>query len=228
MSARTWIRDNVFSVAKRAVGPTEIRRYLARQQQRRLNVGCGGNRIPGWLNADRFPPPGVTFMDATKPLPFDDAAFDAVLCEHMVEHIPKAAGIALIGEFRRILQPGGIARLVTPDLNWFARRIIEAVPAGGRDDTYRAFLRDWHQLPEVSWCDAINLCFYEHGHRYIWSIEELRGAMEAAGFVDIVVTRAGRPSSAVFADAEGHPRIMGEEPNALEAFGIEGRVPVAH
>ena len=52
MSARTWIRNNVFSVVKRAVGPAEIRRYLAREQQRRLNVGCGGNRIPGWLNAD--------------------------------------------------------------------------------------------------------------------------------------------------------------------------------
>lgn len=225
MSVRTWVRDNIFSVGKRAVGPMEIRRYLSRTPQRRLNIGCGGNRIPGWLNADRFPPPGVTFLDATKALPFEDAGFDAILCEHMIEHIPKGDAIALIAEMRRILRPGGIARLVTPDLNWFARRIIEEAPAGAPDERYREFLRGWHKQADISWCDAINLCFYEHGHRYIWSIEELRGAMEAAGFTDLVVTRAGRPDAAVFAGVEGHPRIMGEEPNALEAFGIEGRAP---
>lgn len=225
MSVRTWVRDNLFSVAKRVTGQTEIQRYFAKASAPRLNIGCGGNRVPGWLNVDRFPPPGVTFMDATKRLPFDDATFEAILCEHMIEHIPKATAIDLVAEMRRVLRPGGLARIVTPDLNWFSRRIIEAVPAGDPDDTYRAFLRDWHHQPEISWCDAVNLCFYEHGHCYIWSIEELRGAMEAAGFVDIVVTRAGRPASPTFSGAEGHPKLMGELPNALEAFGIEGRSP---
>ena len=167
-------------------------------------------------------------MDATKPLLLGDGTFEAILCEHMIEHIPKSAAIDLVGEMRRVLQPGGIARIVTPDLNWFSRRILDPVPAGAPDEQYREFLRGWHHQADVSWCDAINLCFYEHGHRYIWSIEELRHAMEAAGFVDIVVTRAGRPAATVFAGAEGHPKLMGEQPNALEAFGIEGRAPPVH
>jgi len=225
MSARTWFRDNVFSVGKRAMAGGEIRRYLARHTSHKLNIGCGGNRVPGWLNVDRFPPPGVTFMDATARLPFADATFEAVLCEHMIEHVPKSAALHLLVEVRRVLRPGGVARIVTPDLDWFSRRILEPIPTDAPDQAYRDFLRRWHKQSNISWCDAINVCFYDHGHRYIWSTAELREAMEAAGLVAIVITRAGQPVDAVFTGAEGHPKLIGEEPNALEAFGIEGRSP---
>ncbi len=226
MSGRTWVRDNVFSIGKRVLGRAEIARYFATESDRRLNIGCGGNRIAGWLNVDRFPPPGATFVDAARPLPFDDAAFGAILCEHMIEHIPKPAAIGLLGEMHRILQPGGMVRIVTPDLDWFSRRIVEPVPIDADDDAYLTFLTRWHRQAELSWCDAINLCFSEHGHCYIWSISELRRRMEAAGFVDIVVTRAGHPDAPVFAGADGHGRLMGDLPNALEAFGLEGRLPL--
>lgn len=204
----------------------EIRRYFANTACARLNIGCGGNRIPGWLNADCSPPPRATFVDATERLPFNDAQFEAILCEHMIEHIAKSAAIDLLGEMRRTLRPGGVVRIVTPDLAWFSRRIIEPASLDAPDEAYRSFLNTWHRCGDISWCDAINLCFYEHGHRYIWSPEELRRQMEAAGFIDIIMTRAGHPDAASFAGAEGHARIMGAEPNALEAFGLEGRVPL--
>ena len=50
--------------------------------------------------------------------------------------------------------------------------------------------------------------------------------MMSAGFVDIVVTRAGHPDAMVFADADGHGRLIGDLPNSLEAFGLEGRSPL--
>lgn len=226
MRIRTWVRDYIFSIGKRALRRREIRHYLATETNHRLNIGCGGNRISGWLNVDRFPPPGATFVDATIVLPFDDATFRAILCEHMIEHIPKAAAIYLLGEMRRILLPGGIARIVTPDLDWFSRRIVEPSPIGAVDDEYLIFLRNWHNQNKTSWCDAINLCFYDHGHRYIWSVRELCELMEGAGFVDIAITRAGHSDNPMFSGVDGHGRLIGELPNALEAFGLEGRSPV--
>ena len=117
MSVRSWVRDNIFSIGKRACQRSEIARYLANETDHRLNIGCGGNRLPGWLNADRFPPPGATFLDAEKPLPFDDAVFAAILCEHMIEHVPKSAAIFLLAEMRRILRPGGSVRIVSPTMS---------------------------------------------------------------------------------------------------------------
>lgn len=226
MNARTWVRDRVFSIIKRMLAPSEIRRYLAGTNSARLNIGCGGNRIPNWLNADRYPPPGTTFVDAAKRLSFNDSVFDAILCEHMIEHIPKSAAIDLLTEMRRTLRPGGVVRIVTPDLEWLSRHILQPPPADAVDEAYRAFLRSWHRRDDVSWCDALNLCFYEHGHCYIWSPAELRAQMEATGFVGIVLTRGGHPHSTLFADAEGHAKIMGAIPNTLEAFGLEARAPL--
>src|SRR5262249_52410044 len=42
----------------------------------------------------------------------DDRSFDAVLCNHVMEHVPDDR--AAFGEIRRILRPGGWATLMTP------------------------------------------------------------------------------------------------------------------
>ncbi|MET0251902.1 MAG: methyltransferase domain-containing protein [Novosphingobium sp.] len=224
MTMRVWVRDNLAAPAKRVLAPMEVRRYLSRHDEPRLNIGCGGNRLPGWLNVDRFPPFGVTFMDATTRLPFDDGTFAAVLCEHMIEHVPKSDAIHLLGELARILAPGGAVRIVTPDLGWLASRVLAPVPDGAPDETYRTFLSERHGGTPVSWCDAINLCFYEHSHCYIWSIEELSEQMQSAGFKDLAVMRAGASKDPQFENVDGHPRLIGELVNSLEAFAIEARV----
>jgi SAM-dependent methyltransferase len=50
-------------------------------------------------------------MDITR-LAFPDGTFDAVLCSHVLEHIPDDA--AAIREIRRVLRPGGWALLHVP------------------------------------------------------------------------------------------------------------------
>jgi len=49
--------------------------------------------------------------DAGKPLPFEDDAFDAVICADAVNHLPDRA--RALGEWARVLRPGG--RLVYTD-----------------------------------------------------------------------------------------------------------------
>jgi SAM-dependent methyltransferase len=45
-------------------------------------------------------------------LPFRDAEFDAIICNHVLEHIPDDR--LAMRELRRILRPGGVAVLMVP------------------------------------------------------------------------------------------------------------------
>jgi SAM-dependent methyltransferase len=61
--------------------------------------------------------PGVRFVcaDATD-LPFDDASFDLVTMFDVIEHIPD--DLAAAREVRRVLRPGGVVLVTTPNETW--------------------------------------------------------------------------------------------------------------
>jgi SAM-dependent methyltransferase len=84
-----------------------------------LDVGCGGARIPSTYAAPR-----VVCVDQSEAavaaararglealvadaqaLPFDDASFDVVTCNHTLYHVPDKD--AALAEFVRVLRPGG-------------------------------------------------------------------------------------------------------------------------
>lgn len=89
-----------------------------------LNVGCGRrfSRDPRWLNVDLVPAvPEVRQIDVQDGLPFPADTFAAVYHSHVLEHLDPSAGLAMLRECHRILQPGGILRVVVPDLETIAR-----------------------------------------------------------------------------------------------------------
>jgi ubiquinone/menaquinone biosynthesis C-methylase UbiE len=54
--------------------------------------------------------------DLRKPLPFRENTFSAVYASHVLEHLYLADAQRLLSECRRVLKPGGVIRLVVPDL----------------------------------------------------------------------------------------------------------------
>jgi SAM-dependent methyltransferase len=64
-----------------------------------------------YLAGDLHPGPGGVALDVTG-LPFGDETFDAVVCNHVLEHVHDDA--AAMGEIRRVLRPGGWASLMIP------------------------------------------------------------------------------------------------------------------
>jgi SAM-dependent methyltransferase len=62
-----------------------------------------------------FSRPNLTFTElpATSGLPFEDQRFDAVVCFQVIEHV--ADDRHFVREIARVLRPGGVAILATPD-----------------------------------------------------------------------------------------------------------------
>lgn len=83
-----------------------------------LNLGCGHDTRPGWINLDRAELPGVDVvhdLDRT-PFPFPDAAFTEVDCQDVLEHLDI---VPTMRELHRILRPGGRLHIRSPHFTSF-------------------------------------------------------------------------------------------------------------
>ncbi len=83
----------------------------------RLNVGCGRNSLPGWVNMDCIALPGVDIVADLEhcdknPLPFEDDSVDEFLLQHVIEHI--RAPLPLMQELHRVAKPNALAVIRTP------------------------------------------------------------------------------------------------------------------
>lgn len=114
---------------------------------RLLNFGCGTAVHPDWVNLDSSTDlPGVIRHDLRRGLPFPDESFDAVYGSHVLEHLEPDAAMQLLRECHRVLRPGGIVRIVVPDLEAIARRYLETMTAAAGGDVHAAFRYDWAML----------------------------------------------------------------------------------
>ena len=79
--------------------------------------------------------PGVDFHFGLAEIPRPDAAYDAVICSHVLEHVPDDR--AAMRELRRVLAPGGFAVLQVPIATRADR--TDEDPAAPPDERARRF-----------------------------------------------------------------------------------------
>jgi predicted SAM-dependent methyltransferase len=71
----------------------------------RLNVGCGVDVRPNWVNLDKVDYGGNQIWDLNEfPWPFPDNHFEEVLCAHVLEHVENFN--LTITEIWRVSRPG--------------------------------------------------------------------------------------------------------------------------
>jgi SAM-dependent methyltransferase len=99
----------------------------------RLNVGCGRDVRPGWVNLDVAPLPGVDVVHdlASFPWPFTDGQFERIELIHVLEHLPDT--VAAMNELHRIARPGGRVTVRVPYWN---------SPDSISDPTHRRFFNE--------------------------------------------------------------------------------------
>lgn len=92
----------------------------------KINFGSGPGKLPGWLNVDVAPEylPDLV-ADLRKPLPFDDQSIDFIHSEDFLVQLNIEESLIFLRECRRILKPRGVMRLLTPDLEKFAKMYLE-------------------------------------------------------------------------------------------------------
>ena len=59
----------------------------------------------------------VRYMNAAKTFPYPDNYFSAVFFSHLLEHLRPVDAHRCLSEIQRTLQPGGVCRVVVPDLD---------------------------------------------------------------------------------------------------------------
>ncbi len=122
-----------------------------------VNFGCGPFATPGYINIDgsstvllsRLPVPAGWFYPKAafvsvarearirygraRRLRFPEGSLNAFYSSHTLEHLPRRHCLDLMNRVRGWLRPGGVVRVVLPDL----RRMGEAYAAGVIDaDTF--------------------------------------------------------------------------------------------
>ena len=100
--------------------------YRMRPNSNKLNIGCGDHFHADWCNIDvRSTEPSVFEFDVRQGLPFADDSFDVIYHSHVLEHLTNVDGERLMSECRRVLRPGGVLRVVVPDLETIAALYLE-------------------------------------------------------------------------------------------------------
>lgn len=146
-----------------------------------LHIGCGSFYMPGWINTDVLGNPSMDFpLDITNPLPFRDNFFDVIYGSEVIEHIDLAQARQFLKEAQRVLKPGGVMRLTTPDLTETCKIFL-----GLRDDvTVEDFGTVWleGEFSKEIW---INALFRSWGHKHLWTFESVSEELKKAGLSEV-------------------------------------------
>jgi predicted SAM-dependent methyltransferase len=106
-----------------------LRLRLLGRRPLRIVVGASGFAQPGWVATD------ITALDLLRegdwrPI-FAEGSIDAILAEHVWEHLSADDGLAAARRCRRYLRPGGRLRIAVPDGLHPDPAYVAAVRPGG-------------------------------------------------------------------------------------------------
>lgn len=146
----------------------------------KINFGSGTFPLPGWVNVDSDPTcsPDVLADLGTFPLPFPDGCARYLHSEDFFDQLPVETAYAFLRECHRILAPGGVMRLLTPDLHRLADLYVRGDPE---------LMRLWTSyvglpLRTGSLCEIMNLAMSLGGHTFMWDAPTLIRALAECGF----------------------------------------------
>jgi predicted SAM-dependent methyltransferase len=144
-----------------------------------LNLGSGPRGLDSihWINVDGFADRHVHHvMDFCRGLPFVDAAFDGIFCEHVMEHFDLDQGAKIFAECLRVLRPGGTVRIIVPDGSIILRAYF--------DDPATLIARRRPATGRVM--EAVNDHFRQrYEHQCIYDFDLIREVLGSVGFIDV-------------------------------------------
>ncbi len=154
-----------------------------------LHIGCGKNPLPGWINIDVFPAPLA--MNVQWGLPFAPASTRYVFVSHLLEHLFFPRDVKpFMAELRRVLTPGGVVRLVVPDIEQCIEAYVknDAAFFGNRREAWPWWPANPTRLEDfLAYAGAgAEPAYLFESHKYGYDFETLARVLADAGFTGIV------------------------------------------
>jgi SAM-dependent methyltransferase len=204
-----------------------------------VQYGCGLSAPSGWRNFDASPrlklerlfllrtlidqtlgllfPANVSVGDIVRGLPLADASARAAYCSHVLEHLPRDEVPAALRNTFRILMPGGLFRLVVPDLQWRGAQYVSAAAcgdAGAADRFVDGCLLGMRQRP-ATLMSRLRHQFGMSSHLWMYDFASLKALLEQAGFTGVRRAQFGDHEDPMFAQVEDEARFFESEQSEL-------------
>lgn len=82
----------------------------------KLNIGCGTNKVDGYVNVDRAHKPDVVCDLEKFPWPWPDSSVDEIRAHHILEHLGRTPDvfIGVMKEMYRVCKGGAKVEIVVP------------------------------------------------------------------------------------------------------------------
>ena len=134
----------------------------------RINVGCGGRPLPGYINIDqdslevlreRYPgqkfPDDLVLVDHNIfSLPYETNSVDEVLADALLEHLSFKEEAPFLYEMHRVLKPGGAFIVSVPDFEAACREWLAA------EDDWKDFYQDSEEpISKNHWFGTHSYCY---------------------------------------------------------------------
>jgi SAM-dependent methyltransferase len=208
-----------------------------------VQYGCGLCAPDGWFNFDASPRlriermPGLRFVlrqtvgllfppnaqpgDIVAGLPVADGAARGIYCSHVLEHLRRDELPVALRNTHRMLAPGGLFRLVVPDLQWRALRYAQAAERqdpGAADALMTACALGVRGRSKTV-MSAVREKLSCNEHLWMYDFAALASLLAQAGFGRIRRCDFGDCGDPMFARVEDRERFFdsGERELAIEA-----------
>jgi len=207
-------------------------------QSRYVQYGCGWSAPSGWRNFDASPtlrferlpiigrlytknesrfPENVEYGDIVKGLPLSPDSCKGVYCSHILEHLSLNDFRIALRNTIKILEPGGLFRLVLPDLELSVKHYIE----NPSNEAALEFMKETslgHESRARGFKGLLTVWLGNFQHLWMWDYKSIKPELEDAGFIEVRKATIGDSSDPVFG-------IVEELERWENCLGVECRKP---
>ncbi len=183
---------NVFPYDWINIDNTDFTEYFSFIQNVQTSAGMPDHQKKLWQFCQEGGQIEYQQHDMTKPFDqFGDSSVDLIYCGQAIEHINPIFQVpAFLKECHRMLKPGGVIRLTTPDMNLLINAYLEKKMDQFNDDQ-PAFYKDADpgmQLALLMFGTGGEDCIQSHyeGHMCCFTEYSLKNVLLKAGFSEVV------------------------------------------